>query len=54
MNTVAKVLIGVGALVVGTVGVICLAKKHNDDEDNYVTTEVETVEDSDLDAEEAE
>ena len=51
MKLMTKILIGGAALLAGTVGVICLAKKHNDCENEYVTTEVETNEDSDLEEE---
>lgn len=54
MKLVTKVLGGVVVLAGVVVGAICLAKKHNDNEIEYVDVEVKTDEDSDLDEEEAE
>lgn len=50
MKTLIKV--GLGMLAGGLIGfgAACLGKKHNEDED-YITTEVETDDDSDSDEE---
>ena len=50
MKTLTKILIGLAAVAGAAAGVTCLVKAHGDDE-NYVTTEVET-EDNDSDSEE--